>query len=260
VQYRGTSLTELDLDAVLARKPAVVLIDELAHTNAPARATRSAGRTCAHWSTPASACTRRSTCSTSKASTTSSRRATGVSVRETVPDAVLDDADEVELVDLPPDTLLERPARRQGLHPRGRARAAAQSFFQRGKPQRVARTRPAQDRAAGRSRPPRGPPARRRAPRPQRQRTRTVCVGPSPFSARLVRAAHRMTAVIRGELFAVFVAPPPGRRLAAADRERVLQNLHIAETLGARVTSIEGSDPAGRGRRLRARPSRSAGS
>ena len=71
-----------------------------------------------------------------------------------------------------------------------------------------------------------------------------VCVGPSPFSARLVRAAHRMSAVVRGELFAVHVASPAGRRLGPADQERLLQNLRIAESLGARVASIEGTDAA----------------
>ena len=76
----------------------------------PAAATPSAGRTCSSCSTPASTSTRRSTSSTSRASTTWSQQITGVKVRETVPDAVLERADEIELVDLPPDELLERLA------------------------------------------------------------------------------------------------------------------------------------------------------
>jgi len=243
VQYRGTTLTELDLDAVLARKPAVVLIDELAHTNAPGsryekrwqdvRALVDAGIGV------------HTTLNVQHVESLNDvvARATGVPVRETVPDAVLDDADEVELVDLPPDTLLERLRAGKVYIPEA-ARAAAQSFFQRGnlsalRELALRKTAQLVDRGRREDRQLAG--ARR--VRSANERV-LVCVGPSPFSARLVRAAHRMTAVIRGELFAVFVAPPPGRRLAAGDRERVLQNLRIAETLGARVTSIEGSDPA----------------
>ena len=87
IEYKGQWLEEMDLDAIIARRPQLVLVDELAHTNAPgsrhpealSRCRGAAGRA-------ASTSTRRSTSSTSKASTTSSRRSPHVRVRETVPD------------------------------------------------------------------------------------------------------------------------------------------------------------------------------
>ncbi len=74
VEYRGTAMPELDVEAVLARRPAVVLVDELAHTKPRAAGTRSAGRTSTSCSTPGSTYSRPSTSSTSKVSTTWSSR------------------------------------------------------------------------------------------------------------------------------------------------------------------------------------------
>jgi two-component system sensor histidine kinase KdpD len=243
VDYRGTTLTEFDLDSAMARKPAIVLVDELAHTNAPGsrfekrwqdvRALLDAGISV------------HTTLNVQHIESLNDivARATGVTVRETVPDAVLDLADEVEIVDLPPDALLERLHAGKVYIPEA-ARAAAASFFQKGhlsalrelalrKTAQLVDQRRREDRQAGGAR---------------RLRTTServlVCVGPSPFSARLVRAAHRMAAVVRGELFAVFVAPSAGGELPAAARDRVLQNLRLAESLGARTATIEGRDAA----------------
>ena len=72
IEYRGVTLREMDLDAVLARRPTVCLVDELAHTNAPAAGTPSATRTSRSCSGPASTSSRRSTSSTWRASTTRS--------------------------------------------------------------------------------------------------------------------------------------------------------------------------------------------
>src|SRR5262245_48656473 len=243
VDYRGIALHEFDLDAALLRKPAVLIVDELAHTNAPG------SRYDKRWQDVQALLDARIDVHTTlnvqhvESLNDIVARITGVQVRETVPDAMLYDADEVEVVDLAPDALLER-LRGGKVYVAEAVRPALESFFQRSNlaalrelalrttAQVVDRRRREDRQLAG---------ARRVSLANERV---LVCVGPSPFSARLVRAAHRMTAVIRGELFGVFVAPPPGRRLAAADRERVLQNLRVAETLGARVTSIEGSDPA----------------
>ncbi|MBK8095888.1 MAG: sensor histidine kinase KdpD [Planctomycetes bacterium] len=243
VEYRGTTLTEFDLDSALARKPTIVLVDELAHTNAPGsryekrwqdvRALLDAGISV------------HTTLNIQHVESLNDvvARSTGVTVRETVPDAMLDDADEIEVVDLPPGALLERLRAGKVYIPEA-ARAAAESFFRTGnlsalreltlrKTAQLVDRRRREDRQEGGAR---------------RSRTTServlVCVGPSPFSARLVRAAHRMTAVVRGELFAVFVAAPDGGGLPVAARERVLQNLRLAESFGARTATIEGRDPA----------------
>lgn len=243
VEYRGTTLTEFDLDAALVRHPAILLVDELAHTNAPG------SRFEKRWQDVRTLLDAQIDVHTTlnvqhvESLNDVVARITGIQVRETVPDAVLDEADEVEVVDLAPDTLLERLRAGKVYLPEA-ARAAAQSFFKQGnlaalrelalrKTAQLVDQRRREDRRIGGT----------RRVRSTSERL-LVCVGPSPFSARLVRAAHRMAAVVRGELFAVHVASPTGRRLGSADQERVLQNLRIAESLGARVASIEGPDAA----------------
>ncbi len=101
----------MDLAAVLARRPEVALVDELAHTNVPdAAATASAGKTSTTCWTPGSTSSRRSTSSTSSRSTTWSHKITGVPQRETVPDVVVRRADQIELVDMTPEALRRRMA------------------------------------------------------------------------------------------------------------------------------------------------------
>ena len=109
MEYRGTHLRELDLDAALARRPALILVDELAHTNAPgsrhakrwqdvAELLDGRDRRLHHAERPASREPERRRRARSRACRS----------RETVPDSVLEEADEVELIDLPPDDLIQR--------------------------------------------------------------------------------------------------------------------------------------------------------
>ncbi len=244
VEYRGTILTEFDLDAALTRKPAIILVDELAHTNAPGsrykkrwqdvRALLDAGISV------------HTTLNVQHIESLNDivNRVTGVQVRETVPDSVLDEADEVEVVDLPPDALLERLHAGKVYIPEA-ARVAVDSYFKKGNLSalRELALRKAAQLVDQRRREERQAQGGGRRLRTTSERV-LVCVGPSPLSARLVRAAHRMTAVVRGELFAVFVASPGSGGLSLAARERVLQNLGLAEALGARTATIEGRDAA----------------
>jgi two-component system, OmpR family, sensor histidine kinase KdpD len=243
VDYRGTALREFDLEGALARRAAVVLVDELAHTNAPGsrfekrwqdvRALIEAG-IAVH-----------TTLNVQHVESLNDivARATGVVVRETVPDVVLADADEVELVDLPPETLLER-LRAGKVYMPDAAAAAARSFFSKSnlatlrelalrKTAQLVDRRRREERAAG---------GERRL-RSAGERV-LVCVGPSPTSADLVRAAHRMTAVVRGSLLAISVSKPGGAGMAAVAGERVLQHLRLAESLGAATATIERADAA----------------
>ncbi|MGE3174271.1 MAG: DUF4118 domain-containing protein [Planctomycetota bacterium] len=243
VDYRGTTLTEFDLDAALRRKPAVLLLDELAHTNAPG------SRYAKRWQDVRALLDAQNDVHTTlnvqhvESLNDVVARITGVQVRETVPDHVLDDADDVEVVDLAPDVLLERLRAGKVYVPEA-ARTAADAFFRKGnlaalrelalrKTAQLVDQRRREERLAGGT----------RRVRSTNERI-LVCVGPSPFSARLVRAAHRMAAVMRGELFALHVARPSARPTAATEHERVLQNLRIAESLGARVASVQSPDAA----------------
>jgi two-component system sensor histidine kinase KdpD len=243
VEYRGTRLSEFDLEAALARRPAVLLLDELAHTNAPG------SRFAKRWQDVRALLDAQIDVHTTlnvqhlESLNDVVARITGVEVRETVPDHVLDEAEEIEIVDLAPDALLERLRAGKVYLPEAASRAA-DAFFKKGNLaalRELALRKTAQwvDQRRREERLPRGG----RHLRSTSERI-LVCVGPSPFSARLVRAAHRNAVVLRGELFALHVARPAGRRVSPADHERVLHNLRIAESLGARVASVESGNPA----------------
>jgi two-component system sensor histidine kinase KdpD len=131
VEYRGVRLQEFDLDAALARKPELLLLDELAHTNAPG------ARHAKRWQDARELLDAGidvyTTLNVQHVESLNDlvNQVTGVPVRETVPDRVLDEADEVEFVDLPPDDLLKRLAEGKVYLPE-RAADAARNFFRRG--------------------------------------------------------------------------------------------------------------------------------
>src|SRR5438132_9806472 len=108
VGYRGATLREFDLDGALARRPTLILVDELAHTNAPG------SRHAKRWQDVAELLDAGIEVYTTvnvqhlESLNDVVAQITGVTVRETVPDALLEQADEVELIDLPPDDLLQR--------------------------------------------------------------------------------------------------------------------------------------------------------
>src|SRR5262249_12736311 len=165
---------------------------------------------------------------------------TGVVVRETVPDAVFDRAADVRLIDLPIDELLERLATGQ-VHLPEEAQRAIEGFFRKGN--LIALRELALRRTAERV------DAQMRVykethgidrPWPVAERI-LVCVSPSPASARLVRSARRMASGLHAEWIAVYVETPASLRLATADRERVAENLRLAEQLGAEPVTLAAS-------------------
>src|SRR5262249_16362656 len=166
---------------------------------------------------------------------------TGVLVRETVPDAILEQADEVELVDLPPDELLQR-LREGKVYVPEQARRALEHFFT--KANLIALRELALRRTADRV------DAQMQVYRSTHAITETwptterilVCVSPSPLSARLVRAARRMAARLRAEWLAVYVETPAHLQLPDADRDRVGPTLRPAEQLGAETGTLRGQN------------------
>ena len=131
VPYQGVLLREMDLDAVLGRRPAVALVDELAHTNAPG--SRHAKRWQDVMELLDAGIDVYTTVNVQHVESLNDvvAKVTGVVVRETVPDSVLEEADEVELIDLPPDDLLER-LRDGKVYVPGHAAEAMRSFFRKG--------------------------------------------------------------------------------------------------------------------------------
>lgn len=128
VSYRGVTLEEMDLDAILARKPTVALVDELAHTNAPG--SRNAKRAQDVEELLAAGITVITTVNVQHLEGLNDlvEAFTGVRQRETLPDAILDNADEIELVDISPDALRAR-MRHGNVYPPERAQKALESYF-----------------------------------------------------------------------------------------------------------------------------------
>jgi two-component system sensor histidine kinase KdpD len=236
VEYRGIRLREFDLDAALARKPALILVDELAHTNA--EGLRHAKR----WQDVSELLDAGIDVATTinvqhvESLNDVVAQIVGITVRETVPDSIVERADEIELVDLPPDDLLQR-LREGKVYVPAQAREAAERFFRR--ENLVALRELALRQTAARVG------AQARVERAGRGDTRPwvtterilVCVGPSPLSARVVRTARRMAAAAQADWVAVNVELPNQGEAARAQMRR---NLKLAERLGAETTVLSG--------------------
>jgi two-component system sensor histidine kinase KdpD len=239
VTYRGVELREFDLDAALARKPSILLVDELAHTNAPG--TRHPKR----WQDVEELLDAGidvwTTLNVQHIESLNDviAQITGIAVKETLPDTVLERTDEIELVDITPEKLLGRLAAGKVYIP-SRAERALQSFFQKGNlvalrelSLRQAASRLQRDVEAAR--------LERAAQVPWGTSERVlVCVGPSPSSARIVRATKRLASSLSAEWLAVAVDTGGERRPSIAAKEQTARNLRFAEQLGAETHTLVG--------------------
>jgi len=242
IPYQGVRLQEFDLDAALARRPRLLLVDELAHTNAEG------SRHVKRWQDVeellAAGIDVWSTLNVQHLESLNDviAQITGVVVRETLPDSVIERAHEIELIDLTPDELVERLAAGKVYLP-PQAERALQNFFQ--KSNLVALRELSLREAADRLQ--KDVQAARRAKAiasPWATRDRLlVCVGPSPTSARLIRTAKRMADALDAEWLAVAVEPK-GDATSRDARERVAQHLRRAEQLGAETHVLIGTNVA----------------
>jgi two-component system sensor histidine kinase KdpD len=243
VEYRGVQLEEFDLDAALARHPALLLVDELAHTNAPG------SRHTKRWQDVeellAAGINVYTTVNIQHFESLNDvvAQVTGITVRETVPDSVLERADEVELVDVTPDVLQQR-LREGKVYVPEQAGRAIERFFRKGN--LIALRELALRRTAERV------DAQMRGYMAEQGIRETwatgerllVCIGPSASAARLVRATRRMAARIHAEWFAVHVETPRDQRLSPEEREDILRAMELAEQLGGRPVTLSGQSAA----------------
>jgi two-component system, OmpR family, sensor histidine kinase KdpD len=241
VPYRGVTLREFDLDAALARRPQLLLVDELAHTNA--QGLRHAKR----WQDVAELLAAGidvwTTLNVQHLESLNDviAQITGTVVRETLPDAVLEQADEIELIDLTPQELIDRLHAGKVYIPR-QAERALQNFFQQGN---LAALRELSLRQAA-HRLHRDVESARRERSASAPWTTTdrllVCVGPSPTSARLIRAAKRVATSLGAEWLAVAVTT--GAEGSAAVHEQTTRSLRLAEQFGAESHILAGRNVA----------------
>ena len=240
MNYKGATFEEMDVDAILARKPAVVLVDELAHTNI--EGSRNTKR---YEDVIALVDAHIDVLSTMNVQHIESvvplvRNMTGVQVRETVPDWVMQRVTEIMLVDLTPEALQTR-MRRGDIYPLERAEKALGHFFRPGNLlalrelalQQVARAVDRSlesflDKEGGRS-----PGVRERI---------AVGVSSSPAAQYLIARAARMAERIDAELFVIYV--DIGVDENPDDQRSLRQNLQFAENLGANIVRLKGKSVA----------------
>src|SRR5579885_1224843 len=204
IAYKGFTLQEFDIDAALRRKPALILVDELAHTNAPG------SRNLKRWQDVEELLQAGidvyTTLNTQHLETMNDTVAkiTGVIVRETVPDAIFDGADDVELVDLPVAELLQR-LREGKVYMAEQAGRALESFFQEGNliALREIALRKTAQRVDFQMDQYRASHAVRNIW--QAGERLLVCVGPSPFSAQLIRRTKQLANDLKAPWMAVYV-------------------------------------------------------
>ena len=241
VAYRGAQLREFDLDGALQRRPTLLLVDELAHTNAPG------SRHAKRWQDVEELLDAGINVYTTvnvqhlESLNDVVAQITAVVIRETVPDHILEQADEVELIDLPPDELLQRLREGKVYVPEQAAHASA-NFFRKGnlialRELALRRTADRVDEQMQRYRQDHAIPTTW----PTNERL-LVCVSPSPLSVRLVRKTRRMATQLHAAWLVVYVETPAHVRLSDRDRERLIQTLRLAEKLGAETVTLTGPD------------------
>ncbi len=243
LEHRGISLEELDLDAALARHPELILIDELAHTNAPG------SRHAKRWQDVEELLLAGIDVFTTlnvqhlESLNDIVAQITHVVVRETVPDAVFDQAHDVRLVDLPIDELLDR-LKEGKVYISEQAKRAADGFFREGNllALRELALRRTAERVDAQMR---GYKAAHGIVETWHTGERVlVCVSPSPHSGRLIRAARRMATRVHAELVGLYVETPAALRMSATDRERLAQHLRLVESLGGEPVTLRADDAA----------------
>ena len=243
VDYRGKAFDEMNLDAIIERKPKLVLVDELAHTNIPGSRHRKRWKDVEELLHIGIDVYTTLNVQHLESLNDIVGQITGIRVRETVPDRVFDSADEISLVDLPPDELLRRLREGKVYIPR-QALQAADGFFRKGNliALRELSMRRAADRIDSQMRDYRADLSIHQIW--QARERILVCIGPNPESERLVRAASRLATAMHADWIAIFVETTDLQTLPPQRRERIFATLRLAQELGAETTTIPGSDIA----------------
>jgi two-component system, OmpR family, sensor histidine kinase KdpD len=243
VEYKGRALDEMDLDALLARRPKLALIDELAHTNAPG--SRHPKRYMDVEELIAAGVDVYTTLNVQHIESLNDvvARITRIRVRETVPDSIIDKADDVELIDLTPDDLIQRLKDGKVYLPHQAERAIRHYFS----PGNLTALRELA--------------LRRTAQRVDEQMVRYMqahaiagpwaagervlaCVGGDPTSIDVIRHAKRMADSLKAPWTAVHVETGHDLGMSEAERDRIAEALRLAQHLGAETVTLPGQEVA----------------
>jgi two-component system, OmpR family, sensor histidine kinase KdpD len=243
VEYRGIKLREMDIDAVLARRPELVLVDELAHDNAPSSRHPKRYQDVEELLEAGIDVYTTLNVQHIESGRNVVAQVTGVWVRETVPDSFIDDAAQIELVDLPPDELLKRLEEGKVYVPEQIARATDR-FFKKGN---LTALRELALRTAARHVDEQTLRYMKThaIPGPWASGERLlVCITPRSAGSRLIRSARRLTSQAGVEWFATYVETPDSTRLTTEKQEQITDSLRLAERLGATAITLQGESVA----------------
>lgn len=253
VPYRDRTLKAFDIDAALVRRPAVLLVDELAHSNVEGSRHPKRWQDVQELLEAGIDVWSALNVQHLESLNGTVGAITGIRVHETVPDTLLDAADEIILVDVTPDELVARLQAGKVYLPQ-QAERAAQNFFRKGNlialremalrrtaehvedDVRSWRVEQSSSGSAGN--------ASQDLPVWNTSGAMLVCVGPQPGSEQTVRTAARLAGQLNVRWFAAYVETPRLQRLAAAQRDRILAVLALAEQLGATTAVLTGNDAA----------------
>lgn len=239
IEYKGIKLQEFDLDQALERHPEILLVDELAHSNAVG--CRHAKRYQDVEELLRAGIDVYTTVNVQHLESLNDLVAsiTQVAVSERIPDSVFDSADHVELVDIEPDDLITR-LQAGKVYQKNQASRALNHFFTR---DNLAALREIA--------------LRRTADRLSRNAQKTgnemvakagehilICLSSSPSNAKVIRTAARMAEAFHSSFTALFVETPETRELEGENLKRLRDNLRLAEQLGAQIATVYGDDPA----------------
>ena len=239
IDYRGIQLREFDLDQALQRKPQLILVDELAHNNAQG---------CRHtkWYQDVEELRQAginvyTTVNVQHLESLNDlvSSITGITVNERIPDHVFDRASQVELVDIEPNELIKRLQTGKVYRER-QAKQALQNFFT---TENLAALREiAMRRTADQ--------LNRSAVQEGNQKSARagehilICLSSAPSNAKVIRTAARMADAFHSGFTALFVQTPETKELSGENMRRLRSNLHLAEQLGAQISTVYGTDPA----------------
>lgn len=239
IEYKGVMLHEFDLDTAIARKPQLLLVDELAHTNA--EGCRHAKRYQDVEELLNAGVDVYTTVNVQHIESLNDMVAsiTEVFVRERIPDSVFDHADQVELVDIEPQDLIER-LNTGNVYKETQARRAVENFFT------VENLTALREIALRRC-------ADRVNILTENARIKShgdyhtdehilVCLSSSPSNAKIIRTAARMAGAFRSAFTALFVETQDFTAMAEEDQKRLRSNMRLAEQLGAKIETVYGED------------------
>ncbi len=241
VPYKGMELQDFDLDSALRRKPQLILVDELAHTNA--KGMRHTKRYSDIEELLDAGIHVYTTVNVQHIESLNDLVAsiTQVVVQERVPDSIFDRADQLELVDIEPEELLQR-LKAGKIYKENHAKRAMSHFFTQDNlvalreiSLRYTADQVNQELEIIKK-------ARRDGSRYQIDEHILVCVGPSPTNQKVIRTAARMAGAFHGRFTAIYVETPGSEKCSEEEKRNIRKNLHLAETLGAKVVTTYSDD------------------